>query len=339
MGLFQIPIETNAINNGKIVSYYKYRNGDFHDGLDYRAAIGTPVLAAYEGTVFRASENTTSIFGNVIIIDHGVIDGRRTYTLYAHLDGYNVEVGDTVAAGEEIGTSGDSGVPGQPHLHFEVLQSNDENPIPGLLADEGPIGINTGDYAVNPLQFVHGDGLNITHTLNTVNDTGQNYATAWGDIGNDWFNVPAPDTEFTSANLFGKRGNDTLIGNENNDRLHGGFGNDTLIGGAGSDMIWGWQETADTDDVPERIRELADDGGNDELIGGISRTEDDNAADQLFGGNGFDTYHVGNGDILSDTDGRGRVFYNGAVLVPGLRGSEQEENQYVSIDEPVNNSV
>jgi Ca2+-binding RTX toxin-like protein len=376
MSLFQIPIDqTHA--NGLISSYYKPRGGGFHDGIDYRAANGTEVLAAYGGTIIRASDMPESgSFGNVIIIDHGVINGRRTYTLYAHLSDFSSAVGpdgealldengqprdwmagDTVAAGQLIGLSGNTPLPSNPddpeilpHLHFEVLQSLDAaeitfNTNPGV---GGGVGFDTALYAVNPLQFVYGDGVNISHELNTIDDTGEDYATAWGDIGNDRITTPEPTTgedslgrslKFTAGNLYGKRGDDYLEGNINDDRLHGGFGNDTLIGGAGADILWGWQENADsgvradgTFIVPERIRELADDGGDDILIGGISRTEDDNAADSMYGGDGFDTYFVGNGDVINDTDGKGRVVYNDTVLLSGYRESSDEPGEYQSLD-------
>ncbi len=85
-----------------------------HKGTDFRAAIGTPVMAMNEGVVRIAREFT--VYGNTAIVDHGL----GVQTLYMHLSKLNVEEGDTVKPGQVIGLSGDTGYADAAHLHISV---------------------------------------------------------------------------------------------------------------------------------------------------------------------------------------------------------------------------
>lgn len=86
----------------------------FHNGVDMAAPSGSPVLAAYKGTVVAASYNAS--MGNYVMINHG--DGL--YTVYMHCSALYVSSGATVNAGEQIGTVGSTGRSTGPHLHFSV---------------------------------------------------------------------------------------------------------------------------------------------------------------------------------------------------------------------------
>ncbi|MFN7963909.1 MAG: M23 family metallopeptidase [Thermoanaerobaculia bacterium] len=88
-----------------------------HTGVDYRAADGTPIVAAAGGTVERAYASTT--YGNTVIIRHP----GGSATLYAHLSGFDVAAGDQVSQGDPIGLSGHTGRSRGPHLHFEYVPS------------------------------------------------------------------------------------------------------------------------------------------------------------------------------------------------------------------------
>ncbi|WP_425418888.1 M23 family metallopeptidase [Oricola indica] len=92
-----------------------------HEGIDVVAKIGTPVLAAASGRVTRSY--VEPMYGNQVVIDHGIDGtGRRTQTVYKHLDKRMVSVGDTVVRGQQIGTLGRTGAlaAGILHLHFEI---------------------------------------------------------------------------------------------------------------------------------------------------------------------------------------------------------------------------
>lgn len=85
-----------------------------HRGLDFRAAMRSPVYATAPGKVTFAG--WSGPFGRMIEIDHG--HGIRTR--YAHLKKILVKAGQTVANREKIGLVGSSGRSTGPHLHYEV---------------------------------------------------------------------------------------------------------------------------------------------------------------------------------------------------------------------------
>jgi len=85
-----------------------------HEGIDFNAETGTPVVAAADGVVLSAGWQ--SDFGNMIEVDHG--DGLTTR--YAHLSRMNSKAGSLVKRGERIGAVGSTGRSTGSHLHFEV---------------------------------------------------------------------------------------------------------------------------------------------------------------------------------------------------------------------------
>lgn len=90
-----------------------------HKGADFGAPTGTPVYAAGDGVVERASRYGS--YGNYIRIRHNSTDFK---TAYAHLSGYarGVRAGARVSQGEVIGYVGATGRVTGPHLHYEVFQ-------------------------------------------------------------------------------------------------------------------------------------------------------------------------------------------------------------------------
>ncbi len=87
-----------------------------HEGMDWAAPVGTPVVAAGAGRIARAEVSDT--FGNIVFIDHGT--GMETR--YAHLDAFapGIAPGVAVAQGQLIGYVGTTGLSTGPHLHFEL---------------------------------------------------------------------------------------------------------------------------------------------------------------------------------------------------------------------------
>ena len=90
----------------------------YHQGVDVYQPLGTPVVAADNGTVVLVSWLRYS-YGYHIIIDHG----NGLETLYAHLSQIEVEVGQAVTKGQEVGKVGVTGRVTGPHLHFEVQEN------------------------------------------------------------------------------------------------------------------------------------------------------------------------------------------------------------------------
>lgn len=87
----------------------------YHMALDIANSFGTSILAADSGTVVYAGCINWG-YGCHVIIDHG--NGYQS--LYAHLSRYDVEVGDSVSQGKQIGLMGSTGRSTGPHLHFEI---------------------------------------------------------------------------------------------------------------------------------------------------------------------------------------------------------------------------
>lgn len=99
---------------GRITSKYGPRRNRQHQGIDLSLKTGDPVYATFDGKV-RFSKSSGN-YGNLIIIRH--CNGLETY--YAHLSERNVEAGDWVVAGQQIGLGGSTGRSTGAHLHFEV---------------------------------------------------------------------------------------------------------------------------------------------------------------------------------------------------------------------------
>lgn len=85
-----------------------------HLGVDLEADIGTPVYAINNGIV-RFSEDLNT-YGKTLIIDHGF----GIFSLYLHLNKFNVLPGKEIERGEVIGFSGNTGYSIAPHLHFSL---------------------------------------------------------------------------------------------------------------------------------------------------------------------------------------------------------------------------
>ena len=90
-----------------------------HMGIDYSAPTGTPVFSVANGRV--AHIGYSGAFGNLIILEHP----GNYHTYYAHLSNYNVELelGNEVRRGLEIGYVGSTGRSTGPHLHFELRKN------------------------------------------------------------------------------------------------------------------------------------------------------------------------------------------------------------------------
>jgi murein DD-endopeptidase MepM/ murein hydrolase activator NlpD len=99
---------------GRLTSAFGARWGTSHQGIDVANEIGTPIYALTDGVVEEAGPAPG--FGLWVVIRHA--DG--TQSLYGHVNQIFVEVGERVAAGQEIAEVGNRGRSTGPHLHFEV---------------------------------------------------------------------------------------------------------------------------------------------------------------------------------------------------------------------------
>lgn len=128
---FQRPVSSNHINTGLIRYPYGSTGSTnelrVHHGIDISNPTGTEVLAVADGIVVETGmghinewESITS-YGNAISIEHDVgYQGKKLYTLYAHLSQILVQPGQRVTAGQVIGLVGQTGQATGPHVHFEI---------------------------------------------------------------------------------------------------------------------------------------------------------------------------------------------------------------------------
>ncbi|MEK7509284.1 MAG: peptidoglycan DD-metalloendopeptidase family protein [Patescibacteria group bacterium] len=125
-GILRWPLDAITITQqfGKTADSGRLYVSGTHNGVDFRASIGTPVKAALSGIV-QGTGNTDAIrgcysYGKWVLIKHG----NGLTTLYAHLSQINVVEGQNVATGQVIGFSGVTGYATGPHLHFTVYASD-----------------------------------------------------------------------------------------------------------------------------------------------------------------------------------------------------------------------
>ncbi|MDF1878739.1 M23 family metallopeptidase [Sulfurimonas sp. SAG-AH-194-C20] len=86
----------------------------YHSGTDYRAAMGTEIVAANDAKVALVKKRFYS--GGTVLLNHG----QGIYTCYFHMSKFNVKEGQMVKQGDILGLSGKSGRVTGPHLHFSA---------------------------------------------------------------------------------------------------------------------------------------------------------------------------------------------------------------------------
>ncbi|MFE7577700.1 MULTISPECIES: M23 family metallopeptidase [unclassified Streptomyces] len=128
---YQLPVAGSYVTTGYKSSGSLWSSGS-HSGIDFHAASGSSVVAVGSGTVVEAGWG--GAYGNNIVLR--MADG--TYTQYGHLSSIGVSVGQSVAAGQQIGLSGSTGNSTGPHLHFEARTTpsygSDMDPVAYLRA-------------------------------------------------------------------------------------------------------------------------------------------------------------------------------------------------------------
>ena len=108
------PVDGPRSSSFGLERYFNGKLRNRHNGMDFAAPQGTPVLAAASGKVIDTGDYFFS--GNMIILDHG----QGMLSLYAHLQAIEIKQGEVARAGQRIGTVGATGRVTGPHLHFSV---------------------------------------------------------------------------------------------------------------------------------------------------------------------------------------------------------------------------
>ena len=122
------PITLGWPLQAPIGSPFGPRGTGFHPGIDLPAPTGTPVVAAAPGRVIFAALDYSG-YGNLLEVAHGA----GVVSMYAHLSGFSVHVGQFVGTGTRVGRVGATGEATGPHLHFEVrVRGAAVDPVPAL---------------------------------------------------------------------------------------------------------------------------------------------------------------------------------------------------------------
>ncbi len=134
-GTLSWPVSSSTPYYNYISSYFGPRPSPTAGASSNHGAVDipvryAPVYAPASGKVIIARR--LSGYGNYIMIDHG----NGYYTGFGHLSAYSVSEGQTVSRGQQIATSGNTGISTGPHLHYEVY-----------------IGGTSSGYRVDPLQY------------------------------------------------------------------------------------------------------------------------------------------------------------------------------------------
>ena len=119
--------------NGYVLNMCAQRTGGFdgHNGYDWTMPVGTPMLAVADGRVVRAEEEPPVFClglgkrvngARVVVIEIRPNASDVIHAMYGHLDRIAVKTGDTVHAGDILGTSGNTGCSTRPHLHFNAAR-------------------------------------------------------------------------------------------------------------------------------------------------------------------------------------------------------------------------
>lgn len=127
---FIMPITQETFRISSSYGFTRIVNGKVsgrHEGIDFPAPRGTPVVAAGDGRVLYSG--LMQMTGNTVIIEHG--NGLKSW--YHHMDSLDCETDDVVSAGDLIGKVGTTGYSTGNHLHF---------------------GMSVFDTYTNPWQFI-----------------------------------------------------------------------------------------------------------------------------------------------------------------------------------------
>lgn len=113
------PVDGQLSSDFGMRVHPRYGGRKFHSGIDLSATRGTPVHATADGIISFSGWSKGS--GNIVVIEHG----QGFSTVYAHNTKNLIQVGQTVKRGQEIATTGSTGVSTGPHVHYEIWKNGE----------------------------------------------------------------------------------------------------------------------------------------------------------------------------------------------------------------------
>jgi hypothetical protein len=163
------PLDECILNSHfgpRLVASQDYRY-DFHRGIDLKGEIGDSVYAIDDGSVFRVYPDGGDKYtnsGNVLILKHEDNAGERYYSLYFHLDSFDVEQDDEITSGQLVARLGDTDA-SYPHLHFEIREGT-TNSRESQISSGDDLGY---DPHVDPLKYLTA-GESLVHGVRIRDD-------------------------------------------------------------------------------------------------------------------------------------------------------------------------
>lgn len=116
---FWRPLQSGVMTSTWYTDYMYDGSCRSHAGVDIGASEGTPVYSISDGKVVYAEYGWNGGYGNKIVVQH-YINGQNYTSLYGHLSGINVDVGDIVTKDSVIGFVGNTGNSYGAHLHLNL---------------------------------------------------------------------------------------------------------------------------------------------------------------------------------------------------------------------------
>ncbi len=111
---FIVPLDSKITSVFGKARVYNGSLKGYHSGTDFRASMGTPIIASNDARVALVKKRFYS--GGTVLLDHG----EGIYTCYFHMSAFQVKEGEKVKRGQVLGLSGKSGRVTGPHLHFSA---------------------------------------------------------------------------------------------------------------------------------------------------------------------------------------------------------------------------
>ena len=115
---FMVPVEGIVTGVYGTQRYYNSKKGNYHNGHDIAADIGTTIYSPSSGKVVLTGDYYYN--GKFVMINHG----NSLISIFLHMNDIHVSKGRNVDKGEPIGTVGNTGMSTGPHLHWSVLLNN-----------------------------------------------------------------------------------------------------------------------------------------------------------------------------------------------------------------------
>jgi len=178
---YQAPIGTDdERNSGQVwpgtwvdatpyLTHYQY---GYHTGADlnnnsphFDADAHSPVYAMGQGKVTYAQLVSKKVWGNLIVIDHGIVDGKPLFSRYAHVEAINVKVGDMVQMGHPLARVGNGEGLFPYHLHFDISTTTQLKNMPTYWPGNDSQGVKS--HFVDPRAWLR----NTQHVVGSLPDT------------------------------------------------------------------------------------------------------------------------------------------------------------------------